>query len=150
MINATIDAALVTEVELAFSPNGKAFARFRAVSKERKKDAGGNWVDGDETFFSCVVFGKPAEMLAETNPAKGTRLLIVGKAKMETWTSKQDGTERSGLSVIANSVALDLIFTAYEKVGGEQSARGAARRRDETPEDPWASSGGGYTDEPPF
>jgi len=78
MIKTTIDAALVTDIDLKFSPAGKAYARLRAVSKERKRDGNGKWVDGDETFFSVVVFGKQAEMLAESNPAKGTRLLIDG------------------------------------------------------------------------
>ena len=143
MINATIDAALVTDIDLKFSGAGKAYARFRAVSKERKRGNDGTWQDGDETFFSVVVFGKPAEMLAESNPAKGTRLLISGTAKMETWENK-DGEARTGLSVIANHVALDLMFTAYDKRGEQQAARSAGQRRDGW-DDPQY-----MTDEPPF
>ena len=129
MIRTTIDAALVTDIDLRFSGNGKAYARFRAVSKERKRDAQGKWVDGDETFFSVTVFGKPAEMLAESDPKKGTRLLIDGTAKLENWTDK-NGVERQSLAVIANNIALDLMFTAYSRIDAEQAARGAAARAD--------------------
>ena len=133
MIRTTIDAALVTDIDLRFSSAGKAYARFRAVSKERKRDAQGKWVDGDETFFSVTTFGKQAEMLAETNPDKGTRLLLQGSAKIEEWVDK-DGNKRQTLAVIADSVALDLTFTAYSKVSREVSDRGAAARADEISE----------------
>lgn len=130
MIRTTIDAALVTDIDLMFGSSGKAYARFRAVSKERKRDVQGKWVDGDETFFSVTVFGKQAEMLAETNPEKGTRLLMQGTAKIEEWTGK-DGNKRQTFAVIADSIALDLTFTAYSKVSREAADRGAAARSDE-------------------
>lgn len=138
MIRTTIDASLVTDIDLRFGNSGKAYARFRAVSKERKRDAQGKWVDGDETFFSVTVFGKAAEMLAESNPAKGTRLLIDGTAKLESWEDKE-GKERQTLAVIANEVGLALTFTAYSKISGEQAARGAAERADSvsTSDAPW-------------
>ena len=145
MIRITTDAALVTDVELKFAPNGKAYARMRAVSKERRKDAQGQWVDGDETFFSVTVFGKPAEMLAETNPSKGTRLLIVGKAKMESWEDR-NGVTRSGLSVVADSISLDLLFTAYDKRGERRSAPAGQAAAD----DGWGSQSYDTYDEPPF
>ena len=146
MIKTTIDAALVTDIDLKFSPAGKAYARLRAVSKERKRDGNGKWVDGDETFFSVVVFGKQAEMLAESNPAKGTRLLIEGTAKLESWTDKE-GKERQTLAVVANNIALDLTFTAYTKIDREQAARGAASRADNALTDP---SDGSFGENSPF
>lgn len=158
MINVTIDAALGTDVDLKFNSTGKAYARFRAVSKERKRGNDGTWQDGDETWFSVVVFGKQAEMLAESEPAKGTRLLLSGTAKLETWEDRE-GNTKTGLSVIANHVALDLMFTAYNKRGGEQASRGAGERRsggwntdslpDRAPD--WFIEGdSGGTDRPPF
>lgn len=147
MIRATIDAAIGTEVDLKFNSNGKAYARFRAVSKERKRGADGSWQDGDETWFSVVVFGKAAEMLAETNPDKGTRVLIDGNLKLEKWEDR-DGNERSGISVIANHVALDILFTAYDKKGAERSERQAAKRRDD---DGWGNDWAmDPTDQAPF
>lgn len=146
MIRATVDAALVTDIDLRFSGGGKAYARLRAVSKERKKDAQGKWVDGEETFFSVVVFGKPAEMLAESNPAKGTRLLIDGTMKMESWEDKE-GNPRSGLSMIANNIALDLTFTAYDKRNAESASRGAAQRQDAV-DDGWQRSAPPTSDAP--
>lgn len=128
MIKIITDAALVTDVELKFGASGKAYAQFRAVSKERKRDAGGNWVDGEETFFSVVCFGKPAEMLAESDPAKGTRLIIEGKAKIDKWVSKQDGQERQSLSVVADHIGLELLFTAYDRRDAERTARGTAAK----------------------
>ena len=151
MIRVTIDAATGTEVDLKFTGAGKAYARFRAVSKERKRGNDGTWQDGDETWFSVTVFGKAAEMLAESNPEKGTRVLIDGKAKLEEWTDSQ-GNARHGLSVIADHVGLEVLFTAYDKKGAERSARGAAERRDgDWFNDPSQGSFGGFIpEEPPF
>lgn len=138
MIRTTIDAALVTDIDLRFGSSGKAYARFRAVSKERKRDAQGKWVDGDETFFSVTVFGKQAEMLAESEPKKGTRLLIDGTAKLDSWQDK-DGNDRQTLAIVANNIGLDLTFTAYRRIEQEEAARGAAQRADSVPTEdaPW-------------
>ena len=135
MIRIVTDAALVTDIDLRFSGGGKPYARFRAVSKERKRDPQGKWVDGDETFFGVTVFGKPAEMLAESDPKKGTRLLIDGTAKLESWKDRS-GNERQSLAVIANNIALDLTFTAYTRIESAQAARGAAARADEADDFP--------------
>ena len=149
MIRATIDAALVTDVELKFSPQGKAYARFRAVSKERKRGNDGTWQDGDETFFSVIVFGKPAEMLAESNPSKGTRLMLDGNLKMESWEGK-DGETRTGLSMIANHIGLELLFAAFDKKFDQQTARSSGQRRSGWDDDPDPFTSGPVSDSAPF
>lgn len=128
--------------ELKYSKAGKAYMRLRLVSKERQRNASGQWEDGQETFFNLTVFGKPAEMLAESNAGKGSRVVFSGKARMESWTNK-DGVEKWDLSVIADHIGLDLQFTAYTRLEQAQAARGAARRAEQTHDD-------FPTDESPF
>ncbi len=129
MIKATVDASTVTEVDLKFSKAGKAWAKVRVASNERKKDQAGKWIDGDPTFFDVTCFGRQAEMLAESNPAKGTRLLVSGKMYLEQWEDRE-GNKRESLRMTADNIALDLLYTAYEKISAEQSARGSAARAD--------------------
>ena len=138
-IRVTADLALVAEVDLRFGNSGKAYARFRAVSNERKRDASGKWVDGDPTWVTVTCFGKTAEMLAESNPSKGTRLLVEGTLQTRKWTGK-DGEERDSLEITAYEVGLALTFTAYQRMDREQVARSAARKADWVDEGPVSES----------
>lgn len=145
MLKTTAEVSIVADPELRFSQGGKAWTSVRCVSKTRKKDAQGKWVDGDPTWLNVIVFGRQAEMLVESNAGKGTRLLVSGRLENRPWKDK-DGNERQSLELTADSIALDLMFTAYSKVDGERAERQAASRRDE----PAASADDYWTDTAPF
>ena len=70
------------------------------MSKTRKKDAQGKWVDGDPTWLNVIVFGRQAEMLVESNAGKGTRLLVAGRLENRPWTDRE-GNERQSLELTA-------------------------------------------------
>ncbi len=146
MLKTTAEVSIVADPELKFSKGGKAWASIRCVSKTRKKDAQGKWVDGDPTWLNVIVFGRQAEMLVESNAGKGTRLLVAGRLENRPWTDRE-GNERQSLELTADSVALDLMFTAYSRVDKEQAEWQAASRRDAEP----AQSDDDYwTDTAPF
>lgn len=118
MMRVMTDCVVVADPELAFSKAGKAWIRMRCVSNERKKDANGQWVDGDATYFDVVTFGKAAETIGESDVQKGSRLTVIGSLTSSEWEDKE-GNKRSTLKLMADHVGLELLFTPYRKVDGE-------------------------------
>ena len=119
MIRVTTDCVVVKEPELAFSKAGKPWLKLRCVSNERKKDNNGQWVDGDATYFDVVTFGKAAETIGESDVNKGTRLTVTGLLSNNEWED-DNGNKRTTLKVMADHISLELLFTPYRKVEGDQ------------------------------
>ena len=86
------------DVEIRFSADGKAVAKFDfAIGKRFKKEG-----EADADFFSCIAFGKTAESFDKLKVGKGTKLLIEGEVQNNNYT-KQDGTKVYGTQILVNS-----------------------------------------------
>ena len=92
--------------ELTFGNSGTAIAKFGLAINSRKKDASGEWVDGDPQFFDVTAFGELAENVAESI-GKGARVLVAGRLNYSSWETN-DGDKRNKVDVIADSVGPDL------------------------------------------
>ena len=105
------------DVDLSFSNNGNAIAALGIAINNRKRDASGEWVDGDPQFFDIKVFGDMAENVASTIE-KGTRIIVTGRLNYSTWENK-DGDKRSKVEVIADSIGPELRWATAQvtKVG---------------------------------
>lgn len=97
---------IVKEPEVKFSGNGNVWLTVRCVAKDRKRDATGNWTDGDTTFIDVVMFGKNAEHLVES-VYKGDTINIVGKLVQKSWEDNE-GNKRSTYQIIADQVGVSL------------------------------------------
>ena len=97
---------LVADPELRFTNSGKAVVTIRVAASDRKKDASGNWVDGDSTFLNVNAWNGLAEHITQT-VFKGDTVIVVGKLKQRSYQAK-DGTEKTVYEVEAESVAADL------------------------------------------
>ena len=95
------------EVELSFANSGTAIASFGLAINNRKKDANGEWVDGDAQFYDVKAFGEIAENISESI-TKGTRVIVNGRLNFQQWEDKNDGSKRSKVEVIADSVGVEL------------------------------------------
>jgi single-strand DNA-binding protein len=102
----TITGNLVADPEIKFSKSGKAIAKFRVADTVRKQ-VNGEWQDDGTTFWRCTAFGKLAENIGDSL-SKGQRVIVVGRAKTEEWTTKE-GDKRSQIEIMANSVGPDLM-----------------------------------------
>ena len=97
---------LVADPELRFTGTGKAVVSIRVACSERKKDASGNWVDGDATFLSVNAWNDLAEHITQTL-TKGDSVVVTGRLKQRSYQAK-DGTEKTVFEVEADNVAADL------------------------------------------
>ena len=90
------------DVELKYTPTGKAVATFSvAVSSNRK--VGEEWKKETEWFNICA-WGALAERLNQTL-ANGSLVFVAGKLKTRTWEG-QDGQKKYRTEVIADQVLL--------------------------------------------
>lgn len=135
----TMTGGLVDLPELRFTPSGHAVVNFRIAGKKRVKDASGQWVDGDPIYLGVSAWNKLAENVAETLTRKGQRVTVSGHLAQQWW--EKDGEKKSKYVIEADSIAVDLTFSAYDEreAAPKAPAAGAA--------DPW---GPPPTDEPPF
>ena len=131
---------LVDEVELRFTPSGKAVANFRLAGKKRIRDAQGQWVDGDAIYLTVTVWEALAEHCAETLIRKGQRVTVTGHLAQQWW--EKDGVKQSKYVIEADTVSVDLRFSNYEEKRTDGTTGKAAGG------DPWASPP--QTDSPPF
>ncbi len=166
----TVIGNLTNDPELRFTPNGAAVASFTVASTPRTFDRQSNeWKDGDTLFLRCTVWRQAAENVAESLH-KGTRVIVQGRLKQRSFETRE-GEKRTVVELEADEVGASL-RSATAKVnkanrgggnggsfgggggggysggggGGGASGGGNAGPSD----DPWSSSAGNFTEEPPF
>jgi single-strand DNA-binding protein len=96
----TLNGRLGADPEIRNSNNG-TIVSLRVVTNRRRK-VGDAWEDYDTTWWAVTCFKSTADVAGDL--VKGQRVLIVGWAKENTWTTK-DGEKRSRIEVVADEVA---------------------------------------------
>ncbi|MFC6044867.1 single-stranded DNA-binding protein [Nocardioides hankookensis] len=119
-MNTTLTFAgnLVDDVELRYTPTGKAVASFRVLVNRRVKD-GEQWKDGEPTGFNCEIWGVPAENAAESYQ-RGNRVLVTGELITEAWD--KDGEKQTRPVVRVEEIAASTTFATVTITRAERSA----------------------------
>lgn len=138
----TMTGGLVDDVELRFTPSGKAVANFRLAGKKRVRDAQGQWTDGDPIYLTVTCWEKLAENVAETLVRKGQRVTVTGRLAQQWWND-QSGERKSKYVIEADTVSVDLQFSSYK-----EAESGTNRPLVDPASDPWAQPV--QVSEPPF
>ena len=87
--------------------SGAVVTDFRIASTPRRVDkATGAWSDGETIWFGVSCWRLLAENVA-SSLRTGDRVVVTGHLRAHTWKTEQ-GEERSGLEVAAQTVAFDL------------------------------------------
>lgn len=125
MARITVVGNITHTPELKFTDNGTAILKFDIAENYRKsRDA-----EDEVSFFPITMFGDLAEHVAATCP-KGSRIIVEGRMKMESWTGK-DGNNKTKLAIVADSVGAELRFQTGEMTAGVKrgEAKPAPRER---------------------
>lgn len=104
---------LTRDPEIKYAPSGTAITEFGIAVSEKFKGADQKWQERTE-FVDCTLFGKSAENFCQYM-AKGRKVVIEGKLRLDTWEDKQSGQKRSKLRVM-----VDAWHMADSKLGGGQ------------------------------
>lgn len=140
MTQVAIVGNLASDVDLRFTPQGKAVANFSVAVSKRIKD-GNEWKDGPPSFYRCALWDQAAENLAESM-VKGQRVIVVGEIAQRNY--EHNGDKRSTFEVTASEVGPSLRWAVAKP---EKAMRSAGKAEP----DPWgAPTFGNGTDEPPF
>ena len=92
------------DIELKYSQNQTAIARFSLAVDRMSKDKGTD-------FISCIAFGKTAELLEKYVP-KGRKIAIVGHIQTGSY-------EKDGHKVYTTDVIVDRMEFCESKQGNE-------------------------------
>lgn len=104
---------LTRDIELRYSSGGMAIGQIGlAINRTWTKDGEKR---EETTFVDVTSFGKQAETLAQYLK-KGDPVYIAGRLKLDQWTDKQSGKNRSKLSVVAENFQ----FISGKNDGGRQ------------------------------
>ena len=104
----TGEFGVVKEPEIKFSDKGNAWAKIRCSAKDRKRDAQGNWTDGDPLYINVIV-GNGAENLVES-VLPGDTITVQGRLKMREY--EVDGQKRQEYQIAADTVGVSLRWNA--------------------------------------
>jgi single-strand DNA-binding protein len=161
----TVVGNLTADPELRFTPSGAAVANFTVASTPRTFDRQSQeWKDGEALFLRCNVWRQAAENVAESL-TRGSRVIVQGRLKQRSFETKE-GEKRTVIEMEVDEVGPSLRY-ATAKVNrtqrgsssgggfGASGSSGSDSGGSSAPaDDPWgsapASSGGGFSDEPPF
>ena len=131
---------LTGDPELRYTPSGTPVANFDVAVNNRRRNAAGEWEDGEATFYRVAVFREYGEHVAETLE-KGHQVLVVGRLTPRTWEG-QDGGKRQSLDVIADEIGPTLRWTTAKLTKVARSEGNGGRQGAPSTKD--------FNDEPPF
>ena len=156
----TVVGNLTADPELRFTPSGAAVASFTVASTPRTFDKQTNeWKDGEALFLRCSVWRQAAENVAETLQ-RGYRVIVQGRLVQRSFETRE-GEKRTVVEMQVDEIGPSLRYATAKvnrttRGSGGSSGYGGGQPASAPPDDPWASapaagsSGGDFSDEPPF
>jgi single-strand DNA-binding protein len=104
----SLSGNLTRDVELRFTPSGRAVANAAVAVNERIQNDEGEWEDTEPEFFNITIWGEQAEHAVECFK-KGDRIVAVGYFQDRTWEDKE-GNERTTNEFTARDIGPSLLF----------------------------------------
>jgi single-strand DNA-binding protein len=176
----TVIGNLTGDPELRFTPSGAAVANFTVASTPRTFDRQSNeWKDGETLFMRCSIWREAAENVAESL-TKGTRVIAQGRLVQRSYetregekrtvvelqvdeigpslryaTAKVTRAQRSGGGGGFGGGGGGGYNGGGAQQGGGSGGGFSSSGGGQSNDDPWAtagpaSSGGSFSDDPPF
>ncbi|WP_275002227.1 single-stranded DNA-binding protein [Promicromonospora iranensis] len=176
----TVIGNLTGDPELRFTPSGAAVANFTVASTPRTFDRQSNeWKDGETLFMRCSIWREAAENVAESL-TKGTRVIAQGRLVQRSYetregekrtvvelqvdeigpslryaTAKVTRAQRSGGGGGFGGGGGGGFNGGGAQQGGGSGGGFSSSGGGQSNDDPWAtagpaSSGGSFSDDPPF
>lgn len=130
------------DVEIRYTPDGKAVSTISLAVDDSYKDQQGNKVDQTQ-WVRVVAFGRLAEIMAEYLH-KGSSVFISGKWSHRKWQDK-DGNDRYTTEIIANEMQM-----LGSRGGAADSVAGSDSRQGTDGGQPSPQSAADFDDDIPF
>lgn len=154
----TVTGNLTADPELRFTPSGIAVASFTIANTPRFPDRDtGQWSDGETWFVRCSAWRDMGENIAESL-SKGAAVVATGRLRSRTFETRE-GEKRTVVEMTVDDIGPSLrratakvVKTTRERPNpnGAPPADDAWTRSAPAPAGTSGTSGGGFSDEPPF
>ncbi|HLS15692.1 MAG TPA: single-stranded DNA-binding protein [Beutenbergiaceae bacterium] len=162
----TVVGNLTADPELRFTPSGAAVANFTVASTPRQFDRqSGEWKDGETLFLRCSIWREAAENVAESL-TKGMRVVTQGRLVQRSFETRE-GEKRTVVELQVDEVGPSMRYatakvTRAQRGGGYGGGGGfggggntggnygGGGNTGGQSEDPWATGGSSFGDDPPF
>lgn len=90
------------DVELRFTPAGRAVGNTSiAVSRRYKKQGEDKWEE-ETTWWNLTIWGEMAENAA-SSLVKGTRVFVTGRVQQRNWED-DEGNKRTSLDIVVDEI----------------------------------------------
>lgn len=114
MSTITIAGNLAEPPTLRFTPAGRAVANLRVIENTQHRTNDGSYVDDDDpNTFHVVVWGKPAENVAESLD-KGQEVLVVGSVRTDSYVHQDSGQKRYRQVITADRIGAGLTYATAQ------------------------------------
>ena len=92
--------------ELRFTTGGTAVCSFGIAYTPRKRNANGEWEDGDTSYFNCSAWRELGENIA-ASISKGMRVVVTGSVRARDWEDRE-GNKRTSIEIDVDDCAPSL------------------------------------------
>jgi len=140
--------------ELRFTTGGTAVCSFGIAYTPRKRNAHGEWEDGDTSYFNCSAWRDLGENIA-ASISKGMRVVVTGSVRARDWEDR-DGNKRTSIEIDVDDCAPSLRWAQAQVERTSRSGGGGGGHSDGGSSNGGSSGGGNrrpdpvYGDEEPF
>ncbi len=107
---------LTRDAELSYTQSGSALLKFGMAVNRWRSDQNAE----EASFFDVTVWGKRAESIASFM-TKGKQVAVEGELRQDRWQDKNDGSNRSKVTIVANNIQLLGGRDGGTQGGGQQS-----------------------------
>jgi single-strand DNA-binding protein len=120
---------LTRDPELKYTNSGRAVCRMGLAYNSRKRNADGNWEDGDPEYYNVTVWGQLGENAAELE--KGQRVVVIGTLRYHSWQDS-DGSNRSAVEIVADELGTSVLWAHKSNGNGDAvPTQGVVKSADE-------------------
>ena len=140
--------------ELRFTTGGTAVCSFGIAYTPRKRNANGEWEDGDTSYFNCSAWRDLGENIA-ASISKGMRVVVTGSVRARDWEDR-DGNKRTSIEIDVDDCAPSLRWAQAQVERTSRSGGGGGGHSDGGSSNGGSSGGGNrrpdpvYGEEEPF
>lgn len=134
----TIIGNLTRDPEERATKSGETKLDFSVAASRRWKNRNDEWEE-ETSYFDVVAWSELAKNSGVTLK-KGTRVIIVGRLKQESWQDKNTGDKRTKVIVHAEDIGPSLrkaYIQEIVKTGGQQNTGSAPRQAAFDDEEPF-------------
>ena len=110
---AIIVGNLTRDIELKYAPSGTAIGSTGIASTRKFKGGDGNTKE-EVLFVDITAFGRTAEVMNQYLK-KGSKLLVEGRLKLDSWTDREGGKRSKHTVVIENMTMLGSKDDAHQR-----------------------------------